>query len=147
MTARPSIAERWLAHAESELRDAGVRAGAGRAAVVQALADGGCLLSAQDVLDRLNGEASASTVYRTLDLLHEHGLVRRIDAGEGVARYEPVDPSGEEPHQHLVFDDGSIEPFHDGQLEAAMAGLATRLGLEVDAYELIVRARRQAGGD
>ena len=47
---------------------------------------------------------STATVYRALETLHEFGLVRRFDAGEGVARYEPVDPSGDH-HHHIVFDD------------------------------------------
>jgi Fur family transcriptional regulator, ferric uptake regulator len=134
--------DHWLVHTAAVLRDAGVRASPGRAAVTQALAAGGCLMSAQDVLLRLTGEASPSTVYRTLDLLHEHGLLRRVDAGEGIARYEPIDPSGGEPHHHVVFDDGGIEPFTDSELAAAMAGLGERLGLEIAAYELVVHARR-----
>lgn len=142
MTPHPSDGERWLFHTDAVLREAGVRASAGRAAVTRALAGGGCLMSAQDVLIRLKGEASPSTVYRTLDLLHEHGLLRRVDAGEGIARYEPIDASGAEPHHHVVFDDGHVEPFTDSELTAAMAGLGERLGLEIAAYELIVHARR-----
>jgi Fur family transcriptional regulator, ferric uptake regulator len=145
MTADPSNDERWLVHTATVLRAAGVRASPARAAVAQALARGGCLMSAQDVRDRLRGDASTSTVYRTLDLLHEHGLLRRVDAGDGGARYEPVDPSGDEPHQHVVFEDGAVEPFTDAALSAALAGLGERLGLEIDGYELIVHARRGLG--
>lgn len=132
----------WLAHAATVLREAGVRAGARREAVMQALAGGGCLMSARDIVLRLGDEASLATVYRTLDLLHEHGLLRRVDAGEGIARYEPLDPSRADSHQHVVFDDGSVEPFTDDTLVSAMSGLAGRLGLEIDTYELIVHARR-----
>jgi Fur family transcriptional regulator, ferric uptake regulator len=138
-------ADHWLIHTASVLRAAGVRASPARAAVAHALARGGCLMSAQDVLVRLRGDASTSTVYRTLDLLHEHGLLRRVDAREGGARYEPVDPSGAEPHQHVVYDDGGVEPFTDTALAAAMAGLGERLGLRIDGYELIVHARRDPG--
>ena len=139
--------DRWLAHTDTVLREAGLRAGPGRAAVAEALARGGCLLSVQDILVRLqDGEAlsaSTATVYRTLDLLHEHGLVRRIDAGGGVSRYEPVDPSGGDEHQHVVLDDGSIEPFSDAELATAMADLGERLGVQITSYELIVHARRR----
>ena len=138
--------DRWLGHTATVLRDAGVRESPGRAAVAQVLARGDCLMSAQDILVRLQGtnglSASVSTVYRTLDLLHGHGLLRRVDAGEGIARYEPVDPSGAEPHHHVVFDDGGVEPFTDGELTAAMSGLGVRLGLDIAGYELIVHARR-----
>jgi Fur family transcriptional regulator, ferric uptake regulator len=139
-----SDGDAWLVHAAAVLRGAGVRASPGRAAVTQVLARGGCLMSAQDIQRRLEADAfsaSQSTVYRTLDLLHEHGLLRRIDAGEGLARYEPADPSGNDAHQHVVFGDGRVEPFTDARLTRAMAGLGKRLGLEVDGYELIVHAR------
>jgi Fur family transcriptional regulator, ferric uptake regulator len=138
----PTHGDGWAAHAATVLRDAGVRAGPGRAAVTQVLADGGCLMSARDILTRLGHDASLSTVYRTLDLLHEHRLLRRVDAGEGIARYEPVDPSGDDAHQHVVFEDGGVMPFTDPELAGAMAGLGQRLGLEIEAHELIVHARR-----
>jgi Fe2+ or Zn2+ uptake regulation protein len=49
------------------------------------------------VRDELPG-TSAPTVYATLDLLVELGLVRRVDAGGAAALYDPrVDP-----HQHVV---------------------------------------------
>jgi Fur family transcriptional regulator, ferric uptake regulator len=141
-----SNGDAWLVHAAAVLHDAGVRASAGRAAVTQVLARGDCLMSASDIRRRFEAEsgvsASASTVYRTLELLHEHGLLRRIDAGDGIARYEPADSSGNDAHQHVVFDDGHVEPFTDAQLTRALAGLGKRLGVNVDRYELIVRAQR-----
>jgi Fur family ferric uptake transcriptional regulator len=146
MSAMARSGDRWLAHTAAVLRDAGVRTSPGRIAVTQVLANGGCLLSAHDIVRRLEREtalsASTSTVYRTLELLHAHGLLRRIDAGEGVARYEPTDPSGDDDHQHVLFDDGHVEPFTDPQVARAMAGLEKRLGLEIAAWELIVHARR-----
>jgi Fe2+ or Zn2+ uptake regulation protein len=99
-------------------------------------------MSADDIRCRLDGSASASTVYRTLELLREHRLLRRIDAGEGIARYEPIDLSGRDGHQHVLFDDGRVEPFTDRQLTRAMSGLGKRLGVEIDACELIVHPDR-----
>jgi Fur family ferric uptake transcriptional regulator len=138
--------QRWLAHTGEVLRRAGLRESSGRAAVTEVLARGGCLMSAQDILVRLRGEhglsASSATVYRTLEVLYDHGLVRRVDAGEGVARYEPLDPSGGDRHHHIVYDDGTVEPFTDRELTDAMAGLAARLGIDVLAHDVIVHARR-----
>jgi Fe2+ or Zn2+ uptake regulation protein len=138
--------DRWLEHTEAVLRGAGLRASAPRSAVVDVLARQHCLLSAQELVDLLRADddrsASTATVYRALETLHEFGLVRRFDSGEGVARYEPVDPSGEH-HHHVVFDDGEVEPFADAQLEAAIAGLGARLGLELTGHDVILRARRR----
>ena len=65
-----------------------------------------CCLTARDIADELRarGERTGiASVYRALDLLHELGLVKRLDVGDGTARYEPADPSGEH-HHHLVCD-------------------------------------------
>ena len=136
----------WLAHTDAVLRAAGLRATAGRSAVVEHLARQRCLVSAQDIVDALRGDehlsASTATVYRALETLHEFGLVRRFDA-DGVARYEPVDPSGEH-HHHVVFDDGSVEAFSDGELEAAVDGLGERLGLDITGHDVVLRARRRS---
>jgi Fur family ferric uptake transcriptional regulator len=40
-----------------------------------------------------------STIYRTLDMLEELGLVTRTDMGEGKVRYHPAD---EGRHHHMV---------------------------------------------
>ena len=45
-------------------------------------------------------QVSRATVYNTLDLLIEAGLVRRITLGDGVARYERVIQANN--HHHLI---------------------------------------------
>jgi len=140
----------WLEHTDAVLQGAGLRATAGRKAVVEHLARQRCLVTAQEIVDALREDdrhsASTATVYRALETLHEFGLVRRFDAGEGVARYEPVDPSGDH-HHHVVFDDGTVEAFSDSELEAAFEGLGERLGMELTGHDVILRARRRRGRD
>jgi Fur family ferric uptake transcriptional regulator len=138
---------RWLEHTEEVLRGAGLRASAGRSAVVALLARQDCVVSAQEIVDGLRASdgpsASTATVYRALETLHEFGLVRRFDSGEGTARYEPVDPSGAH-HHHVVFDDGTVEPFSDEDLELAIHGLGARLGLDITGHDVILRATRRS---
>jgi Fe2+ or Zn2+ uptake regulation protein len=134
----------WLEHANEVLRGAGLRASAGRSAVVELLGRQSCLLTAQEIADRLretHSAGSTATVYRALETLHELGLVRRFDSGEGVARYEPVDPSGEHHHHIVMEDSGDVVPFEDEQLERAIEGLGDRLGLRVTSHDIILRAR------
>ncbi len=137
--------EPWLQHARSVLLAAGLRDSAGRAAVVELLARQRCLLAPQEISDRLRAEGGAgstATVYRTLETLHGLGLVHRVDAGEGVARYEPADPSGEH-HHHLVDEDtGEVLPFEDAELERVVDALGHRLGVEVTGHDVILRVRR-----
>ena len=137
--------KRWLEHSNTVLRGAGLRASAGRTAVVELLARQSCLLGARDISDRLRAEGSrgsTATVYRALETLHELGLVRRFDSGEGVARYEPVDPSGDHHHHIVMEDSGDVLPFEDAELERAIAGLGERLGMSVTSHDVILRARR-----
>ena len=139
----------WLEHANGVLRGAGLRASAGRSAVVELLGRQSCLLSAQEIADRLRATGSAgstATVYRALETLHELGLVRRFDSGEGIARYEPVDPSGDHHHHVVMEDTGDVVPFSDEQLEQAIAGLGERLGLVVTSHDVILRARPSGDG-
>lgn len=137
--------DRWIEHTETVLKDAGLRASAGRSAVVDVLGGQSCLVTAQDIADRLRAEGrpgSTATVYRALETLHELGLVRRFDSVDGTARYEPADPSGEH-HHHLVLEDGTVEPFEDAELERVIHGLGDRLGLEITGHEIILWARKR----
>ena len=134
----------WLEHANVVLRGAGLRASAGRSAVVELLGRQSCLLTAQEIADRLreNGSAgSTATVYRALETLYELGLVRRFDA-DGVARYEPVEPSGDH-HHHIVLEDGDVVPFEDAELERVIDGLGERLGMVITSHDVILRARKR----
>jgi Fur family transcriptional regulator, ferric uptake regulator len=139
-----SARTRWLDHSQLVLRGAGLRASAGRSAVVELLGRQTCLLSAQDISDQLRAEGSrgsSATVYRALETLHELGLVRRFDS-DGVARYEPVDPSGDHHHHIVMEESGDVVPFEDAELERAIEGLGERLGMVVTSHDVILRARR-----
>ena len=133
----------WLEHAHLVLRGAGLRSSAGRSAVVELLGRQSCLLTAQEIADGLRDEGSAgstATVYRALETLYELGLVRRFDA-DGVARYEPVDPSGDHHHHIVLEDSGDVVPFEDAELERVIDGLGERLGMVITSHDVILRAR------
>ena len=63
-------------------------------------------LSAEDVylaVHKIHTNVGLTTVYRTLDLLVEMGLVFKFDFGDGRARYELAEgPKGARHHHHLV---------------------------------------------
>lgn len=134
---------RWKAHAQRTLREAGLRAGGGRAAVIEVLSGEVCVLTAQDILERVTGRggpgANLATVYRALDTLHALRLVQRLDAGDGTARYERAMPGGEH-HHHVLLPNGEIRPFQDDDLEAAIHGLAERLGIELAGHDVVLHA-------
>jgi Fur family ferric uptake transcriptional regulator len=80
-----------------------------------------------------------ASIYRTLELLDKLRLARRVDAAEGVARYEPIDPTGEH-HHHLVCGScGEVRAFEDTELERAIERLANRVDYAVDAHDVTLR--------
>jgi Fur family ferric uptake transcriptional regulator len=73
---------------------------------------------------RERGEAvGTATVYRTLDVLVESGLVRAHDFGEGFKRYEPL--SAQTHHEHLICQRcGSVVEFQNERLERMLPIIA-----------------------
>ncbi len=59
-------------------------------------------LSAEDVyqLSRQKEEIGLATIYRTLDLFEELGLLTKINFGDGRSRYELAQDNLNEPHNH-----------------------------------------------
>jgi Fur family ferric uptake transcriptional regulator len=132
----------WVGHAQRELEREGYRLSAPRSAVVETLADLGCSVTAKEIADRLHDrgqDIGVASIYRTLELLDKLRLTRRVDAAEGVARYEPLDPSGDH-HHHIVCDTcGEVAAFEDSELERAIERLASRVEYSVDAHDVTLR--------
>ena len=140
MTSSASV--HWSRHAADVLSEAGHRTSAPRSAVINALAELGCGATAWDIHDHLRAReerAGLASVYRSLELLHRHELVTRIDVGEGVVRYEPSHPSGDH-HHHLLCDTcGAVTAFEDEELERVMARLSRRSQFRVRAHDVTLR--------
>src|SRR5919112_6857825 len=125
----------WIGHARDTLERDGYRLSAPRTAVVETLATLGCSVTAKEIADRLHErgeEVGVASIYRTLDLLDKLRLARRVDAAEGVARYEPIDPSGDHHHHMVCGSCGEVRAFEDTELERAIERLATRVDYIVD---------------
>ena len=132
----------WRVHTDEALRGAGFRSGGARAAVLDAMAEQACCLSAQELHQRVRADRRSvgiASVYRVLDELVELRLVQRIDVGDGIARYEPAQPDGEHHHHVVCGDCGKVEPFADSTLESAIESASKRLGFSVDAHEVVLR--------
>jgi len=69
---------------------------------------------------------SIATVYRTVRLFEEAGILDRHDFGDGRARYEAAP---EAHHDHLIdVETGKVVEFVDPELEALQREIAERLG-------------------
>lgn len=134
--------ETWVDLALARLRDASGRTGAARRAVVDHLGRQDCCVSAQEIHDAVRAGGTRlgiASVYRALEGLGELGLVQRVDLGDGVSRYERVDPTGDHHHHLVCADCGKVEPFEDPALEAAIVGVAGGKGYDVAAHDVVLR--------
>ncbi len=86
---------------EDRLTEAGFRITAPRRAVIQVLQEADAPLAPQDILERgggLHTELGLTTVYRTVALLAELDLVRRVHWSDGCHAYIAASPG----HRHHV---------------------------------------------
>ena len=99
---------------ESLLRERGLSLTPQRRAIVRRLTENGGHWSAAEVLERVTGEfpmASRATVYSTLALLRDLGVLAAVPARGGELRFD----ANPEPHQHFVcLRCGELEDIPDG---------------------------------
>jgi len=82
----------------------------------------------------IDKKISIATVYRTVKLLEESGIIGRHDFKEGKSRYEP---STEEHHDHLIdINSGEIIEFVDKDIEALQNKVAQKLGYKLVDHKL-----------
>jgi|TARA_B110000211_G_scaffold221952_1_gene270143 Fur family ferric uptake transcriptional regulator len=82
----------------------------------------------------IDDKISIATVYRTVKLFEESGIIERHDFREGKSRYEP---STEEHHDHLIdINSGEIVEFVDREIEQLQEKVAKKLGYKLVDHKL-----------
>jgi len=77
---------------------------------------------------------SIATVYRTVRLFEEAGVVERHDFGDGRSRYEEA---GDDHHDHLIdTKSGEVVEFFDEEIEKMKTAIAERLGYKLIGHKL-----------
>ncbi|MGK2929174.1 MAG: Fur family transcriptional regulator [Acidimicrobiales bacterium] len=116
----------------SRLRSAGVRITTPRRMVLVALLSSGSHVTAEELHRRVcseHPEVSVSSIYRTMDLLADHGVVEHVHLGHGPAQYHLAD----EHHAHLVCNRCSAIIELDESVSTTFAdAVARELGFDVD---------------
>lgn len=78
---------------------------------------------------KIDPRISIATVYRSVRLFEESGILSRLDFGDGRARYEEV---SEEHHDHLIdLQSGKVIEFRDDRIEEIQREVAARLGFKL----------------
>lgn len=89
---------------------------------------------------KLDPRISLATVYRTVRLFEQHGILERRNLGSRRARYEM---SGERDHFHLVDQDtGKVIEFDEPETETLMRKVAARHGFELVSLKIELFGRR-----
>lgn len=77
-----------------------------------------------------------TTVYRTLDLLVELGVIDRIRGEDGTARYTIRDPDFKSSHEHICQICGKVSELDIDQMQPLLKNLAHDEGLSITHYEI-----------
>jgi Fur family transcriptional regulator, ferric uptake regulator len=90
---------------------------------------------------QLDQHISIATVYRTVRLFEEKGILERHDFGGSRARYEP---SEDIHHHHLIdVETGKVIEFQDAEHEDLMRAIAARLGFDLVSLRLELFGRKK----
>ncbi len=82
----------------------------------------------------IDARIALSTVYRTLKLLEQSGILERHQFADGRARYENAD---HEHHDHLIdIKNGKVIEFTSPEIEALQARIAAGLGYRIVGHRL-----------
>lgn len=77
---------------------------------------------------------SLATVYRTVKLFEEAGILEKLDFRDGRARYEDAD---RDHHDHLIdLHSGEVIEFVDEEIEALQERIAEKLGYDLKGHRL-----------
>ena len=128
---------------EEKCKAKGVRLTDQRKIIAQVMSDSKIKYGSKDHPDvdelhkrvsQIDGKISIATVYRTVKLFEESGIVEKHDFKGGKARYEQ---SPDEHHDHLIdINSGEIIEFVDKEIEKLQIEVAKRLGYKLVDHKL-----------
>ncbi|MBB96758.1 MAG: transcriptional repressor [Rhodobacteraceae bacterium] len=82
----------------------------------------------------IDPQISIATVYRTVKLFEEAGILDKLEFGDGRARYEDAD---RDHHDHLIdMVTGEVIEFVDPEIEVLQERIARKLGYELRGHRL-----------
>jgi Fur family ferric uptake transcriptional regulator len=83
---------------------------------------------------KVDDKISIATVYRTVKLFEEAGILERLEFGDGRARYEDAE---RDHHDHLInLQTGEVIEFVDPDIEELQEKIAAKLGFDLRGHKL-----------
>jgi Fur family ferric uptake transcriptional regulator len=130
---------------EQKCAEAGLKMTGQRKTVLQVLDEAEDHPSVEALYERakaLDDSISMATIYRTLNLLDELGLVVRHEFKENFSRYE----ANTDHHHHLIdIDSGEVIEFQNQEIEDMKAKIARQLGYELIECRLELYGKKLPG--
>ena len=128
---------------EDKCKDKGVRLTDQRRLIAKVMSESSDHPDVDELYNRvseLDKNISIATVYRTVKLFEEAGIIERHDFKEGKSRYEPLT---EEHHDHLIdVKTGEIIEFVDKEIEELQKKVAQKLGYKLIDHKLELYAQK-----
>ncbi len=122
---------------EQRCVDKGLRMTGQRRVIAQVLSDAHDHPDVEELHRRavaIDSHISIATVYRTVRLFQEAGILERHDFRDGRSRYEEVP---EHHHDHLIdVSSGTVVEFRDDDIERLQKLIAERLGFKLVDHRL-----------
>ena len=134
---------------EDKCKDKGVRLTDQRRIIAKVMSDSKVTYGSKDHPDvdelhkrvnEIDKNISIATVYRTVKLLEEAGLIERLEFGDGRSRYEEAG----EHHEHLVdIETGEVHEFYNEELETLKTEIAREMGYDLIDHRLELYGKKR----
>jgi len=115
----------------------GLRMTGQRRVIARVLQDSADHPDVEELYNRASAEdpkISIATVYRTVKLFEEAGILEKHEFGDGRARYEDAE---RDHHDHLIdMNSGAVIEFVDAEIEALQERIAAKLGYRLKGHRL-----------
>jgi Fur family transcriptional regulator, ferric uptake regulator len=122
---------------ETACQERGMRMTGQRRVIAQVIAESEDHPDVEELYRRasaIDPHISIATVYRTVKLFEDAGILDRLDFGDGRARYEE---SREEHHDHLIdLNSGEVIEFRNEEIEKLQEIVARELGYRLVDHRL-----------
>lgn len=131
---------------ESRLAEHGVRYTAGRETVIHALAGADGPLSASELYDDISGDLPLSSIYRSLSVLEEAGVLSPHHGTKGLTRYELAEWLKGHHHHLVCIDCGAVEDVdvadhHEIQVDEVVTAISSRASFTPINHALEIEGR------
>ena len=130
----------WI---EKKCSERGLRMTDQRKVIAKVLSEANDHPDAEDLYSRastIDPKISLATVYRTVRLFSESGIIETHDFRDGRARYETTDDNH---HDHLIdVTTGDVIEFVDDEIEQLQHKIAEKLGYELVDHRLELYGRK-----